>query len=197
RVQDQLLRRRAVRDDTRGDHAPASWQADYGVADASHRRRRAPAVPHNPDPNGADLREEAQPCRYCPDMIAIFTRMEPRFPGRGESCIRPALVLQGRSQGSPLLKGHRQLQTALSHRRKPQEIGHAELSIWTSTELVRLGVPGRLDPQVGHRVPVQQTDEHLRDNAAADRAELLSLTLHLSLLEDIEPQGRILTELRC
>src|SRR2546427_7971967 len=46
--------------------------------------------------------------------IAIFTRMYPQFPGRGESCIRPALVPQGRSQGSPLLKGHRQLQTALS-----------------------------------------------------------------------------------
>src|SRR5437867_7661105 len=39
--------------------------------------------------------------------------MYPQFPGRGESCIRPALVLQGRSQGSPLLKGHRQLQTTL------------------------------------------------------------------------------------
>src|SRR6266702_317117 len=46
--------------------------------------------------------------------IAIFTRMYPQFPGRGESCIRPALVPQGRSQGSPLHKGHRQLQTALS-----------------------------------------------------------------------------------
>src|SRR5207249_2976996 len=34
--------------------------------------------------------------------IAIFTRMYPQFPGRGESCIRPALVPQGRSQGSPL-----------------------------------------------------------------------------------------------
>src|SRR5207244_4046495 len=40
--------------------------------------------------------------------------MYPQFPGRGESCIRPALVPQGRSQGSPLHKGHRQLQTALS-----------------------------------------------------------------------------------
>src|SRR5207249_9531082 len=54
----------------------------------------------------------------CPSFrsIAIFTRMYPQFPGRGESCIRPALVPQGRSQGSPLHKGHRQLQTVLASR---------------------------------------------------------------------------------
>ena len=46
-------------------------------------------------------------------FIAIFTRLYPQFPGRGESCIRPAFVPQGRPQGSPLHKGHRQLQTAL------------------------------------------------------------------------------------
>src|SRR3989441_7832070 len=51
-----------------------------------------------------------------PFPSTFLLRLYPQFPGRGESCIRPALVLQGRSQGSPLLKGHRQLQTALSYK---------------------------------------------------------------------------------
>ena len=46
-------------------------------------------------------------------LIASVTRLYPQFPDRGESCLRPALVPHGQSQGSPLLKGHRQLQTAL------------------------------------------------------------------------------------
>src|SRR5947199_9940061 len=54
--------------------------------------------------------------------MAIFTRMYPQFPGRGASCIRPALVPQGRPQGSPLRKGHRQLQTALVRRRSKKRM---------------------------------------------------------------------------
>src|SRR3989442_15072407 len=66
--------------------------------------------------------------------------MYPQFPGRGESCIRPALVPQGRSQGSPLHKGHS---------RSPEKFGGPPSHALDSAEPVLSAVEG-LHPAYFH-----------------------------------------------
>ena len=55
RVQDEFLRGRALGHRARGVDAASSGQAHSGLADARHRRERAPALAHHPDPDGPDV----------------------------------------------------------------------------------------------------------------------------------------------
>src|SRR5207247_8239524 len=53
---DQLLRGGALRNGAGGDDATSPRQADHGVADARHERRRAPPLADDSDPDGPDMK---------------------------------------------------------------------------------------------------------------------------------------------
>src|SRR5215217_9308543 len=69
--------------------------------------------------------------------------------------------------------------------REPEQVGHLEG--------VRRGARERRRPawvllQVRQCVALQQTDEYFGDDAAADRAQLLSIFLHVGLAKYVEPE---------
>src|SRR3954454_16122787 len=55
-------------------------------------------------------------------------------------------------------------------------------------------MPGRVRVEVRRRVPLQQPDDRLGDNAAAHLPEMIASTLDLRLPQDVEPERRLLHE---
>src|SRR2546430_16950170 len=77
-----------------------------------------------------------------------------------------------------------------SHAGEAEQVGDREDAVFAGPEFARLRTPHRADAQVRGRVAAEESDEDLRDDAPADRAESAPLAQHLRFLQDVKEEGR-------
>src|SRR5947208_176289 len=75
-----------------------------------------------------------------------------------------------------------------------EQVGDREDAVFAGPEFALLRTPQRADAQVRGRVAAEESDEDLRDDAPADRAESAPLAQHLGFLQDVEEEGRTRAE---
>src|SRR4051812_27698881 len=79
----------------------------------------------------------------------------------------------------------------LLSQRELNKVGHSEIA----GGVRELRLPRRVYTLIGQTVLVEDTDEHLGDDASSNRPELIAFVKDLSLAQDVVPERRVAPEL--